>query len=108
MRIMLPAPRLAALSAALLLAACGNPSDVAGWAKRAASRSNTPEKLEALERARKAPGDKKAAIPYLVEVLKQGAKVRAQAAVVLGEIGDPSAAGPMVEAIDLAGKDRDT
>src|SRR5512133_168174 len=32
----------------LALVACGNPKDAAGWARRAASRSRTDEKLEAL------------------------------------------------------------
>ena len=38
----------AAVLAASLLAACGNPTDPQGWAKRAASRSRIDEKLEAL------------------------------------------------------------
>jgi len=99
---------LACLTALLLLAAgCGNPSDAAGWAKRAASRSRTQEKLEALEQVRKAPGDRKAAVPYLLEVLKQSPRVRAEAALALGEIGDPSAIPGLVAAIDPSASDRD-
>jgi HEAT repeat protein len=99
---------LAWAAALLLLAAgCGNPSDPAGWAKRAASRSRTQEKLEALEQVRKAPGDRKAAVPFLLEVLKQAPRVRAEAALALGEIGDPSAVPALVAAIDPAASDRD-
>lgn len=99
---------LASIVAVLLLVSgCGNPSDPAGWAKRAVSRSRTEEKLEALEQVRKAPGDKKAAVPYLLQVLKQAPRVRAQAALALGEIGDPSAIPDLVAAIDPAASDRD-
>lgn len=91
----------------LVLAACGNPSDPAGWAKRAASRSRTQEKLEALEQARKAPGDRRAAVPHLLEVLKQSPKVRPAAALLLGEIGDPSAAPALIAAVDPAARDHD-
>jgi HEAT repeat protein len=98
-----------AWAAALLLfaAGCLDPSDPAGWAKRAASRSRMQEKLEALEQVRKAPGDRKAAVPYLLLVLKQAPRVRAEAALALGEIGDPSAVPGMVAAIDPAAADRD-
>ena len=102
-------PKLALLAAAALLlqVGCGNPSDAAGWAKRAASRSRTEEKLEALEQVRKAPGDKTAAVPYLLTVLKQSPKVRAEAALVLGEIGDPAAIPGLLEAVDPRASDRD-
>jgi HEAT repeat protein len=100
--------RHAIAAACLLLAACGNPSDPAGWAKRAASRSRLDEKLQALSEVRKAPGDRKAAVPALVEVLKEGpARARAQAALALGEIGDPAAVKPLVEAIDGASRERE-
>jgi HEAT repeat protein len=101
--------RLAWTTIALLLAAgCGNPTDPAGWAKRAASRSRTQEKLDALEQVRKAPGDRKAAVPYLLQILKQSPRVRAEAALALGEIGDPSSVPGMIEAVDTAAGDRDT
>ncbi len=99
---------LAWITAALLLTAACTPSDPAGWAKRAASRSRTDEKLEALEQVRKAPGDRKAAVQPLLQVLKQAPKARAEAAVILGEIGDPAAAPAMIEAIEPATSDRDT
>jgi HEAT repeat protein len=92
----------AVLLAATLLAACGNPKDAEGWAKRAAGRSRLDEKLQALAEVRRAPGDRKAAVPALVEVLKdQGhPKARAEAAVALGEIGDPAAIPALVAAAD--------
>ncbi|WP_242339918.1 MULTISPECIES: HEAT repeat domain-containing protein [Anaeromyxobacter] len=99
---------LPAVAACLLLAACGSPSDPAGWAKRAASRSRLDEKLDALSHVRKAPGDRAAAVPYLVEVLAQAPRARAEAAVALGEIGDSRAAAPLLAALDPAPKDRDT
>lgn len=99
--------RTLAWSAVLLVLAACTPSDPAGWAKRAASRSRTQEKLEALEQCRKAPGDRKAAVPALLELLQQAPKVRAQAAVILGEIGDPAAAPGMIAAIDPSTSDRD-
>ncbi|HET6440629.1 MAG TPA: HEAT repeat domain-containing protein [Anaeromyxobacter sp.] len=100
--------RYLAWSAAVLLLAQGcTPSDAEGWAKRAVSRSRTQEKLEALQQVRKASGDRKAAVPYLLEVLKQAPKARAEAAVVLGEIGDATAIPAMVGAIDPATRDRD-
>ena len=61
----------------------------AGWAERAASRNRLDEKLAALSAARTAPGDKAAAVKPLCEVLKQAPRARAEAAVILGEIGDP-------------------
>jgi HEAT repeat protein len=101
--------RHAAIAAAcLFLAACGNPTDPAGWAKRAASRSRLDEKLQALAEVRKTPGDRTAAVPALLEILKEGpAKARAQAALALGEIGDPSAVKPLLEALDLTSRERD-
>jgi HEAT repeat protein len=98
---------LAFVVACALLAACGNPSDPEGWAKRAASRTRMDEKLQALGEVRKAPGDRKAAVPALVEVLKQAPRARAQAALALGEIGDPAAVQPLVAAIDGTSRDRD-
>jgi HEAT repeat protein len=94
--------------AALLAAACGNPTDAEGWAKRAASRSRMDEKLQALAEVRKAPGDHRAAVPALVEVLKQAPRARGQAALALGEIGDPAAVKALVEAIDKGAKDRES
>jgi HEAT repeat protein len=102
-------PILAA--ACLALAACGNPKDAEGWAKRAASRSRLDEKLAALSEVRRAPGDRKAAVPYLVEILKDGdahPKAKAEAAVALGEIGDPTAVKPLVDAAKPDARDRDT
>jgi HEAT repeat protein len=95
------------LVAVVLLAACGHPSDPAGWAKRAAGRSRTDEKLDAIAQARKAKGDRKAAVPYLVEILKQAPRVRAEAAAALGEFGDASAAPALVAAIEPSTSDRD-
>ncbi len=100
MRHLLPA----ALAALALLSACADPKDAEGWADRAASRNRLDEKLAALAQARTAPGDKKAAIKPLAEVLKQAPRARAEAAVILGEIGDPSAARPLVDAIDASGR----
>ena len=99
---------LPAVLACLVLAACGSPTDPEGWAKRAASRSRLDEKLDALAHARKAPGDRRAAVPHLVAVLKQAPRARAEAALALGEIGEPAAAGPLLAALDPAPKDRDT
>jgi len=96
----------AVVAAALLAAGC-TPGDAAGWAKRAASRSRTQEKLEALEQVRHAPGDRRAAVPYLLEVLKQAPRVRAEAALCLGEIGDPSAVPGLLAAVDPPAGDRD-
>jgi len=97
-------PTLRAASLLLLLAACADPKDMAGWAERAASRNRLDEKLAALSAARAAPGDKKAAVAPLLEVLKQAPRARAQAAVILGEVGDPSAARALIDALDTAGK----
>jgi HEAT repeat protein len=97
----------AAVLALALLSACGNPSDAAGWAKRAASRSRLDEKLDALDKVKSAPGDRRAAIPHLVEVLGQAPRARAEAAARLGEIGDPAAVAPLVAAIADPAKDRD-
>jgi HEAT repeat protein len=93
-----------ALAALALLTACLDPKDAGGWAERAASRNRIDEKLAALEQARAAPGDRKAAVRPLLEVLKQAPRARAEAAVILGEIGDPSAVKPLLEAIDASGK----
>ena len=100
--------RRAALLWCVVAAACSAPSDPAGWARQAAKRNRIDEKLEALEQVRKAPGDHKAAAPYLIEVLGQHPRARGEAAVALGEIGDPSLAGPLLGAVDLAATDRDT
>ncbi len=92
-----------ALAATCLAAlACqGTPHDAAGWARAAVRHNRVQEKLEALEQARKAPGDRVAATPALVSLLKEGPKVRAAAALVLGEFGDPAAVKPLLEAVDL-------
>ncbi len=104
-------PRHAVVVAAVLaLAACGNPKDPEGWAKRAAGRSRLDEKLEALAEVRKAPGDRKAAVPHLVGILKDEGtqpKARGEAAVALGEIGDPAAAPALMAAIRPEARDRD-
>jgi HEAT repeat protein len=96
-----------AVACLLALVACGNPKDAAGWARRAASRSRTDEKLEALGQVRRAPGDRRAAVPYLLEVLKQAPRARAEAALALGEIGDPAAVPGLIAAIDPSPKDRE-
>ncbi len=96
--------------AALALAACGNPKDAAGWAKRAASRSRLDEKLQALAEVRKSPGDRKAAVPALVEIVKDAGthpRARAEAAVALGEIGDPVAIPALVAAANPPATERD-
>ncbi len=85
----------------LACAACqGTPKDPAGWARAAVRRSRTQEKLEALREARRAPGDRRAAVPDLVELLKEGPRVRAEAATTLGEFGDPAAVQPLIAALD--------
>lgn len=99
-----------AVAAALALAACGNPKDPEGWAKRAASRSRLDEKLEALAEVRRAPGDRKAAVPHLVGILKDEdtyPKAKGEAAVALGEIGDPAAVPALVAAIKPDARERD-
>ena len=83
------------------LACQGTPRDAAGWARAAVRHNRVQEKLEALEQARKAPGDRRAATPALVSLLKEGPKVRAAAALALGEFGDPAAVKPLMEAVDL-------
>ncbi len=100
----------AAAIACLLLAACGNPKDAEGWAKRAQSRSRLDEKLQALEEVRKAPGDRKAAVPALVAIVsdpRTHAKARAEAANALGEIGDPAAVPALVAAVTPGATERD-
>ena len=96
--------RRALLLAAATLAACSEPKDMAGWAERAGSRNRIDEKLAALAAARTAPGDKAAAVRPLSELLKQAPRVRAQAAVILGEIGDKAAVQPLVAALDTSAK----
>lgn len=98
----------AALSCALLFA-CAPPSDPAGWAKVAYKRNRLDEKLHALEMVRKAPGDKKTAVPFLVKILeeKQHPRARAAAALALGEAGDPAAVEPLMKALDTGATDRD-
>ncbi len=91
------------LAVVLLLAACAEPKDPAGWARVAGKRNRVPEKLEALQQARQAPGDRKPAVPWLVALLRDTPRVRAEAAEFLGEIGDPSAAKPLIAAIDVSG-----
>ncbi len=91
------------LSLAVALTACGKPKDAEGWAKRAVSRSRLDEKLESLAEVRKAPGDRKAAVPHLVRIVADAgtyARARGEAALALGEIGDPSAIDPLVKALD--------
>jgi HEAT repeat protein len=97
-----------ALSCALLFA-CAPPSDPAGWAKEAYKRNRLDEKLHALEMVRKAPGEKKAAVPFLLKILeeKQHPRARAAAALAIGEAGDPTAIDPLMKAIDTGAKERD-
>ena len=95
---------------AAFLAACGNPKDAEGWAKRAASRSRLDEKLAALAEVRKAPGDRRAAVPHLVALLGDPgtqAKARGEAALALGEIGDPAAIPALVAAAKPQARERD-
>ncbi len=97
-------------AAALALAACGNPKDAEGWAKRAAGRSRLDEKLAALAEVRKAPGDRKAAVPHLVEILKDAdahPRAKGEAAVALGDIGDPAAVPAIMGAVRPDARDRD-
>lgn len=100
--------RLAPFVLAAALAACGPPKDAQGWARRAADRNRLDEKLEALRELRRLPGDRRAALPALEEVLRQAPRARAEAAVVLGEIGDPAAAPALVAAIEPGSSDRET
>jgi len=100
------------LLALVLVAACSDPKDGAGWAERAASRNRLDEKLAALASARTAltsalPGDRKAALAPLCEVLKQAPRARQQAAVILGELGDPAAVQPLTDAIEAGKAERD-
>lgn len=97
-----------ALSCTLLLA-CAPPSDPAGWAKEAYKRNRLDEKLHALDLVRKAPGDRKAAVPFLRKILeeKQHPRARAAAALALGEAGDPAAVETLMKAVDTGAKDRD-
>ncbi len=95
-----------AVVACLALAACGNPKDAEGWAKRAVSRSRLDEKLSALAEVRKAPGDRKAAVPPLVRIVEDEgtfARARGEAALALGEIGDPAAIPALVKALGKPG-----
>jgi HEAT repeat protein len=99
-----------AVVAACLLLACGHPTDPEGWAKRAASRSRLDEKLQALAEVRKAAGDRKAAVPPLVEMVRDRdahAKARGEAAVVLGEIGDPGATPALIGALQPDANERE-
>jgi len=96
--------RHALVALGIACAACqGTPKDAAGWARAATRRNRVQEKVEAVEQARKAPGDRKAAVPDLVLLLKDAPKVRAAAAVALGEFQDPAAVPALVAAVDLAG-----
>lgn len=103
---------LFAVCAVLTLLACeSTPKDAAGWAKAATEKKTATEKVEAIKEVRKLTGDKKAAVPFLVQLLKEGPKVRAEAARALGEIADPSSAQALIEAIDFntsGGSDRAT
>src|SRR4051812_13971522 len=91
-----------ALALLLAFAACDStPKDAAGWAKAAGDKSKAQEKIEAVKQSRKAPGDKKAAVPYLAALLKDAPKVRTEAAIALAEIKDPSAAQPLADALDF-------
>jgi HEAT repeat protein len=102
----------AVLAVTLALTACGEPNDAEGWARRAVSKTRTEEKLEALEQARKAPGDHRPAVPHLLKLLDPAAdvspRVRAAAAGALGEIGDASAVPALLAAVAPDKHDRDT
>ncbi len=91
----------------LVCAACeGTPKDPTGWARAAVKRSRTQDKLDAVREVRRAAGDRRPAVPYLVELLKEGPRVRAEAATALGQFGDPAAVQPLLAALDLsAGKE---
>ncbi len=95
--------RNALLVFCLACAACqGTPKDAASWAKSATNKRNsTQERIEAIDQARKAPGEKKEAVPYLVELLKESAGIRAEAALALGEIRDPAAVQPLIKAVEM-------
>jgi HEAT repeat protein len=99
--------RTSLIALCLVCAAChGRPKDPAGWAEAATRRPRTAEKLEALREARRAPGDRRAAVPFLVALLKESPRVRAEAAAALGEAGDPTAVPALLAAIDAgAGKE---
>lgn len=93
--------RIPLIALCLVCVACyGRPKDPAGWAEAATRRPRTAEKLEALREARRAPGDRKAAVPYLVVLLKETPRVRAEAAQALGEAGDPAAVPALLAAIE--------
>ena len=62
----------AAVLCLAVLAACGNPKDAEGWAKRAASRSRLDEKLAALAEVRKTPGDRRAEVGGQAVLGRQG------------------------------------
>jgi HEAT repeat protein len=97
------------LVVALVTAGCDStPKDATGWAKRALERNRPQEKLDALKEVRKAQGDKRGAVPHLVALLKDAPKIRAEAALALGEIKDASAAQPLIDAVDWGsgGSDR--
>jgi HEAT repeat protein len=97
------------LAGTLLFSACSAPNDAEGWAKHAVSRNRLDEKLAALEHVRRSKdGDRSKAVPYLVEVLKQAPRARAEAALALGEIGDPAAVQPLLDALDQGATDRET
>jgi HEAT repeat protein len=100
-----------ALSCSLLFA-CAPPSDPAGWAKEAYKRNRLDEKLHALEQVRKAPGDVKLAVPFLVKILeeKQHPRARAAAALALGESAgaeDKTTIEALMKALDTGARDRD-
>src|SRR5512138_3755131 len=100
----------AAVLCLAVLAACGNPKDAEGWAKRAASRSRLDEKLAALAEVRKAPGDRRAAVPHLVALLGDAGtqpKAKGEAALALGEIGDPAAIPALIAAARPEARERD-
>jgi HEAT repeat protein len=96
------------LASVFCFACEGTPSDPAGWAKAATKRRGPLDKVAAIQEARKAAGDKKAAVPYLIQMLGKDtpAKVRAEAAIALSEIRDPAATKPLVEAIDYSDSSR--
>lgn len=93
-----------ALSAALLfLPACkkADPNSVADQIERLQKAKGTKERLSALERLRNLKNAE--AVPGLIDALKanQG-EVREKIAVILGELKDPRAVGPLAESIDFA------
>ena len=92
-----------ALCAALaLVPACkkADPNNVDDMVAKLKNAKSQKEKLSAVDALRKI--GKKECVPGLIEALKETGKVREAAAVALGELKDPSAVGPLGDAMDLS------